>query len=99
VKSDRKSDSVEQRTWSGFPVKPLVQTVHYSRSHVHSGYNLPSCLPIYLRATYQVIEILQAKMELMRPFQMRYMCIWNQGLSKTEQEMSGSFRVPRLLFH
>jgi hypothetical protein len=50
---------------SGFLKQPLVPVLFIidSRSHVQAGYNLPSCLPIYLRATYQVIEIRASETE------------------------------------
>jgi hypothetical protein len=47
----------------------------------------------------KLLKYCKLGMELMRPFQNGYMCIWNQGLSKTEQERCLGIFVLRLLFH
>jgi hypothetical protein len=80
------NDSVEQRTWFGVTAVRLLLLLIEVMSTV--GYNLPSCLPIYLRATYQRLKL---RMELMRPFKMRYMCIWNQGLIRLSRRCLGIF--------
>jgi hypothetical protein len=85
---------------SGFPVKPLVRILFIMIEVMSTvGYNLPSCLPIYLRATYQVIEILQAKeWSSWGRSKMRVHVHLESGFSKTEQEMSWNLRVLRLFF-
>jgi hypothetical protein len=63
-------------------------TVHYwFQKSCHSKDIICPVVCRFIWATYQVIEILQAKNGAHEAVpKCGYMCIWNQGLSKTEQE-------------